>query len=234
MQRGMPWENREETKMSYNIAIDGPAGAGKSTIARRVAAEKSFIYVDTGAMYRAIALYLIRKEVRAEDTEAVKQTLSEIEISICYENGEQQVILNGENVSGLIRTEQVGNMASKTSALPCVREKLLELQRTLAREHDVVMDGRDIGTNILPDAQLKVYLTASVDTRARRRYLELREKGQVCSLEEIRKDIEQRDYQDMHRKIAPLCQAKDAVFLDSSDLTIDQVVERIRGLCEKK
>ncbi len=220
--------------MSYNIAIDGPAGAGKSTIARRVAAEKSFIYVDTGAMYRAIALYLIRKEIRAEDTEAIKQTLSEIEISICYENGEQQVILNGENVSGLIRTEQVGNMASKTSALPCVREKLLELQRTLAREHDVVMDGRDIGTNILPDAQLKVYLTASVDTRARRRYLELREKGQECSLEEIRKDIEQRDYQDMHRKIAPLCQAKDAVFLDSSDLTIDQVVERIRGLCEGK
>ena len=220
--------------MSYNIAIDGPAGAGKSTIARRVAAEKSFIYVDTGAMYRAIALYLLRKEVRAEDAEAVKHALSEIEISICYENGEQQVILNGENVSGLIRTEQVGNMASKTSALPCVREKLLELQRTLAREHDVVMDGRDIGTNILPDAQLKVYLTASVDTRAKRRYLELREKGLECSLEEIKKDIEQRDYQDMHREIAPLCQAKDAVFLDSSDLTIDQVVERIRGLCEEK
>ena len=233
MQQGMPWENREETEMSYNIAIDGPAGAGKSTIARRVAAEKSFIYVDTGAMYRAIALYLLRKEIPSEHVEAVEEALSEIQISISYENGEQQVILNGENVSGLIRTEQVGNMASRTSALPCVREKLLELQRTLAREHDVVMDGRDIGTNILPNAQLKIYLTASVETRANRRYRELLEKGQECSLEEIKKDIEQRDYQDMHREIAPLCQAEDAVFLDSSDLTVEQVTERIIGLGDK-
>ena len=217
--------------MSYNIAIDGPAGAGKSTIARKVAAEKLFIYVDTGAMYRSIALYLLRKEIPAENVEAVKQALSEIQISIRYENGEQQVILNGENVSGLIRTEQVGNMASRASALPCVREKLLELQRTLAREHDVVMDGRDIGTNILPNAQLKIYLTASVDTRAERRYRELQEKGQECSLEEIKKDIEKRDDQVMHRKIAPLCQAEDAIYLDSSDLTIEQVTEKILKLC---
>ena len=216
--------------MSYNIAIDGPAGAGKSTIAKRVSAELSFIYVDTGAMYRAIALYLLRKEIRTDDSEIVKEALKEIEIVIQYVEGEQRVLLNGEDVSGKIRTEEVGNMASKAAAFPCVREKLLELQRNLAKEHDVVMDGRDIGTNILPQAQLKIYLTASVDTRANRRYKELQEKKVDCDLEEIKKDIEQRDYQDMHRETAPLIQAKDAIYLDSSDLTIDQVVEKIKSL----
>ena len=214
--------------MTYNIAIDGPAGAGKSTIAKRVSGELSFIYVDTGAMYRSIALYLLRKDISATDVEAVKVALEDIEIAIQYVNGEQHVLLNGEDVSGQIRTEEVGNMASKSSALPCVRAKLLELQKKLAREHDVVMDGRDIGTNILPDAQLKIYLTASVDTRASRRYKELIEKGTDCDLEAIKKDIEQRDYQDMHRETAPLMQAKDAVYLDSSDMTIDQVVEKIK------
>lgn len=218
--------------MSYNIAIDGPAGAGKSTIAKRVSAELSFIYVDTGAMYRAIALYLLKNAIQPEDLDSVKHALSEIEIAIRYVGGEQHVLLNGEDVSGQIRTEEVGNMASKSSALPCVREKLLELQQKLARENDVVMDGRDIGTNILPDAQLKIYLTASVDTRAKRRYKELLEKGTDCDLEEIKKDIEQRDYQDMHREIAPLRQAADAVYLDSSDLTIDQVVEKIKSLAK--
>ena len=216
--------------MRYNIAIDGPAGAGKSTIAKRVSAELSFIYVDTGAMYRAIALYLLRKEIRTDDSEIVKEALKKIEIAIQYVEGEQRVLLNGEDVSGKIRTEEVGNMASKAAALPCVREKLLELQRNLAKEHDVVMDGRDIGTNILPQAQLKIYLTASVDTRANRRYKELQEKKVDCDLEEIKKDIEQRDYQDMHRETAPLIQAKDAIYLDSSDLTIDQVVEKIKSL----
>lgn len=216
--------------MSYNIAIDGPAGAGKSTIAKRVAAEKSFIYVDTGAMYRAIALYLLQHEISVAQVEAVENAMEHIQISICYEDGVQQVLLNGENVSGMIRTEAVGNMASKASALPCVREKLLELQRTLAREHDVVMDGRDIGTNILPEAQLKIYLTASVDTRAQRRYKELCEKGIECNLEEIKKDIEQRDYQDMNRAIAPLKQASDAIYLDSSEMTIDEVVDKIKSL----
>lgn len=201
--------------MSYKIAIDGPAGAGKSTIAKRVSAELSFIYVDTGAMYRAIALYLLKNAIQPEDLDSVKYALGEIEIAIRYVGGEQHVLLNGEDVSGQIRTEEVGNMASKSSALPCVREKLLELQQKLARENDVVMDGRDIGTNILPDAQLKIYLTASVDTRANRRYKELLEKGTDCDLEEIKKDIEQRDYQDMHREIAPLRQAADAVYLDS-------------------
>ena len=216
--------------MTYNIAIDGPAGAGKSTIAKRVSSELSFIYVDTGAMYRSIALYLLRKDISATDVEAVKAALEDIEIAIQYVNGEQHVLLNGEDVSGQIRTEEVGNMASKSSALPCVRAKLLELQKKLAREHDVVMDGRDIGTNILPDAQLKIYLTASVDTRASRRYKELIEKGTDCDLEAIKKDIEQRDYQDMHRETAPLMQAKNAVYLDSSDMTIDQVVEKIKSL----
>ena len=218
--------------MSYNIAIDGPAGAGKSTIAKRVSAELSFIYVDTGAMYRAIALYLLKNAIQPEDLDSVKDALGEIEIAIRYVGGEQHVLLNGEDVSGQIRTEEVGNMASKSSALPCVREKLLELQQKLARENDVVMDGRDIGTNILPDAQLKIYLTASVDTRANRRYKELLEKGTDCDLEEIKKDIEQRDYQDMHREIAPIRQAADAVYLDSSDLTIDQVVEKIKSLAK--
>ena len=218
--------------MTYNIAIDGPAGAGKSTIAKRVSSELSFIYVDTGAMYRSIALYLLRKDISATDVEAVKVALEDIEIAIQYVNGEQHVLLNGEDVSGQIRTEEVGNMASKSSALPCVRAKLLELQKKLAREHDVVMDGRDIGTNILPDAQLKIYLTASVDTRASRRYKELIEKGTDCDLEAIKKDIEQRDYQDMHRETAPLMQAKNAVYLDSSDMTIDQVVEKIKSLAK--
>lgn len=214
--------------MSYNIAIDGPAGAGKSTIAKRVARELSFIYVDTGAMYRGIALYLLNNNINVTTVAEVEKALERIELSIRYESGEQQVILNGENISGKIRTEEVGNMASKAAALPAVREKLLELQRKLARENDVVMDGRDIGTNILPKAQLKIYLTASVDTRAQRRYQELMEKGINCNLEEIKADIEQRDYQDMHREIAPLCQAKDAIYLDSSELTIEQVVKQIK------
>ncbi len=216
--------------MTYNIAIDGPAGAGKSTIARRVAKELSFIYVDTGAMYRAIALYHLGEQIDTDSETAVKDALKKIDISIAYENGEQQVLLNGENVSGKIRTEEVGNIASKISAIPCVREKLLDLQRDLARKNDVVMDGRDIGTRILPDAQLKIYLTASADARAKRRYKELTEKGISCSLEEIKQDIIKRDKQDMNRAIAPLVQAKDAVYLDSSNMTIDEVTEKIKSL----
>lgn len=219
--------------MSYNIAIDGPAGAGKSTIAKMVSKDLSFIYVDTGAMYRGIALYLLTNQVDVADIEAVKKALTEITLSIEYQQGEQQVMLNGENVSDRIRREEVGNMASKAAALPPVREKLLELQRNLARENDVVMDGRDIGTNILPKAQLKIYLTASTDTRAGRRYKELTEKGISCSLEDIKADIEKRDYQDMHREIAPLTQAEDAVYLDSSDLTIEEVVAKIKSLVTK-
>lgn len=213
--------------MIYNIAIDGPAGAGKSTIARRVARELSFIYVDTGAMYRAMALYLLRKEVNRDDTEQIGNICQDAEISIEYQNGEQIVLLNGENVNSYLRTEEVGNMASVSSAVPRVREKLLSLQRKLAKDMSVVMDGRDIGTTILPDADVKIYLTASSLTRARRRYLELQEKGTVCNLDDIQKDIEERDQRDMNREISPLRQAKDAVLVDSSDLTIQQVVDRI-------
>ena len=220
--------------MIYNIAIDGPAGAGKSTIARRVAKELSFIYVDTGAMYRAMALYLLRREVNKDDTEQIGNICQDAEISIEYQNGEQIVLLNDENVNSYLRTEEVGNMASVSSAVPRVREKLLSLQRKLAGDMSVVMDGRDIGTTILPDADVKIYLTASSLTRAKRRYLELQEKGTVCNLDDIQKDIEERDQRDMSREISPLRQAEDAVLVDSSNLTIQQVVDRILQIFRSK
>lgn len=220
--------------MSFNVAVDGPAGAGKSTVAKAVAAEKSFIYVDTGAMYRAMALYFLRKGIDKSDEAAVTAACQDVEITIAYENGVQQVILNGENVSGLIRTEEVGNMASATSGYLPVRKKLVELQKTLAKKADVVMDGRDIGTCVLPDADVKVYLTASSLVRARRRYKELAEKGVGCSLEEIEKDIIERDYRDMHRENSPLRQAEDAVYLDSSEMTLREVVDAIEKLIDKK
>lgn len=210
-----------------NIAIDGPAGAGKSTIARRVAKEKGYIYVDTGAMYRAIGLYFMNEGVDVENDAAVFEALAAILVEIRYESGEQQVYLNGKNVSKEIRQEAVGNMASRVATRQAVRDKLLDLQRNLASTQDVVMDGRDIGTFVLPDAELKIYLTASVDTRAKRRYQELVEKQMPADLEEIKRDIEARDYQDMHRAIAPLSQAEDAYYLDSSDMTIDEVVTEI-------
>ena len=216
-----------------NIAIDGPAGAGKSTIARRVAKEKGYIYVDTGAMYRAIGLYFMNEGVDAENAAAVLEALAAIQVEIKYEAGEQQVYLNGKNVSKKIRQEAVGNMASKVATKQAVRDKLLDLQRNLAATQDVVMDGRDIGTFVLPNAELKIYLTASVDTRADRRYKELVEKHMPADLEEIKRDIEARDYQDMHRDISPLKQADDAVLVDSSDMGIDEVVEAIKTVINK-
>lgn len=217
--------------MSQNVAIDGPAGAGKSTIAKRIARRLGYIYVDTGAMYRAMAYYLIQNQIDAADQEAIAAACQHADISICYQDGEQVVLLNGENVNAYLRTEAVGNMASVSSVVPEVRKKLVELQQKLARETDVVMDGRDIGTVVLPDADVKVYLTASVETRAKRRFLELQEKGEPADLAKIAADIEDRDYRDMHRDISPLRQAEDATLVDSSDMTIDQVVERILELC---
>lgn len=217
--------------MGYNVAIDGPAGAGKSTIAKLVAKEKGYIYVDTGAMYRGLAIHFLNKGVNPDDREAVAEACRDAEVSIGYEDGVQQIYLNGENVTSMLRTEEVGNMASRTSAIPQVREKLLELQRSLAREKDVIMDGRDIGTNILPDADVKIYLTASVETRAMRRYTELKEKGESCNLEEIGRDISERDERDMTREIAPLKKAEDAILVDSSDMTIPEVVAEICSHC---
>jgi len=218
-------------RAAHNIAIDGPAGAGKSTIARKIAEKMGYIYVDTGAMYRAMALYLIRKGIAPTDTEQISGICRQADISIAYQEGEQVVLLEGENVNAFLRTEEVGNMASYSSAVPAVREKLVELQRKLAAEADVVMDGRDIGTVVLPEADVKVYLTASSATRARRRYLELKEKGEEADLQKIEQDIVDRDDRDMNREHSPLCQAEDAVLVDSSHMTIDEVAERIISLC---
>ena len=217
--------------MSYQIAIDGPAGAGKSTVAKAVAEKLGYIYVDTGAMYRAMALYLIRRQIPAKDTESISRASRGADITIAYENGAQQVLLDGENVTALLRTEEVGNMASASSVNPDVRKKLVELQQALASRENVVMDGRDIGTCVLPEADVKVYLTASTECRARRRYDELSAKGEDCDLKEIEADIRQRDERDMNREFSPLRQAEDAVLLDSSDLTVEEVIERILALC---
>ena len=220
--------------MSKSIAIDGPAGAGKSTIAKKVAKSLGFIYVDTGAMYRAMALYMIKMGVDASDADKISATCTSADITIKHENGEQVVYLNGENVNGLIRTEEVGNMASASSVNGDVRRKLVELQQKMAKTTDVVMDGRDIGTVVLPDANLKVYLTASSRVRAERRYKELIAKGTECNIDDIEKDIIDRDYRDMHRENSPLKQAEDAVLLDSSDMTIDEVAEKILDLYQSK
>lgn len=216
-----------------SVAIDGPAGAGKSTIAKLVAKELHAIYVDTGAMYRAIAIYFLRNHLNPEKPEEVLQACRELEVSISYEDGMQQVWLNGENVTGMLRTEEVGNMASKSSAKQPVRDKLLQLQRDMAIKQSVVMDGRDIGTNVLPNAEVKIYLTASATERARRRYEELKQKGEACDIQQIEADIIKRDEQDMNRAIAPLKQAEDAYYLDSSDMTIPQVVDTILERCKE-
>jgi cytidylate kinase len=224
---------RKMTKV-YNIAIDGPAGAGKSTIARAAANKLNFVYVDTGAMYRAMALHFLRKGISPQDEPAITEAVKTADVTLVYENGVQQVILNGENVSGLIRSEEVGAMASATSVHLSVREKLVELQKGLAARENVIMDGRDIGTCVLPDADLKIYLTASSRVRAERRYLQLKAKGQDCSLEEIETDIIKRDHQDMNREHSPLKQAEDAVLLDSSEMSAREVIERILKLFEER
>lgn len=216
--------------MIYNIAIDGPAGAGKSTIAKKLAADLGYVYVDTGAMYRAMAYYFLQNNISADDEAAISAACPNVNVTIEYKDGVQQVILNGENVNGVIRNEEVGNMASATSIYPAVRTKLVELQRELAAKQNVIMDGRDIGTVVLPDANVKIYLTASSKVRAQRRYDELTAKGEKCDFDAIEKDIIDRDYRDMHRETSPLKQAEDAVLLDSSDLDIDGVVARMKEI----
>ena len=216
--------------MAFNIAIDGPAGAGKSTIARKVAKDLSYIYVDTGAMYRAMALFFLREGISEKDEAAISEACDKITVTLSNENGEQQVFLNGENVNGFIREEKVGVMAAATSVYGKVRQKLTQLQREMAQSTNLVMDGRDIGSYVLPDAQVKVYLTASVEIRGKRRFLELQEKGMECDLEKICEDIRKRDHQDMNRKISPLKQAEDAVLIDSSDMSIEEVKDKILEL----
>lgn len=219
--------------MSYSVAIDGPAGAGKSTIAKMVAKKLGFIYVDTGAMYRAMALHILRKGIPATDSAAISAACEDADITIQYQNGEQVVLLNGENVNGLIRTEEVGNMASSSSTNGDVRKKLVSLQQKLAKTAEVIMDGRDIGTVVLPDADVKIYLTAGSDVRAKRRYDELTAKGISCDLQKIEKDIIERDERDMKREISPLRQADDAILVDSSYMTIEEVAEKIISLINK-
>lgn len=220
--------------MSINIAIDGPAGAGKSTIAKRVAKSRGYIYVDTGAMYRAMALYLLREGIAANDSAAIEAACENADISIEYRDGEQVVLLNGENVNAFLRTEEVGNMASASSVNGKVRAKLQQLQQKLAATADVVMDGRDIGTAVLPNADVKIYLTASSLVRAQRRHAELVAKGEEADIDKIEADIIERDHRDMTRELNPLTQALDAVLVDSSYMTIDEVVECIDSLITRK
>lgn len=220
--------------MNKEIAIDGPAGAGKSTIAKRVAEKLGLIYVDTGAMFRGIALYMMEKCVKSTDVDKIKKELNNIRLDIVYENGEQQIILNDENVSKLIRNPEISKAASSFAQVTEVRERLLMLQRELAAKRPVVMDGRDIGTKVLPSAAVKIFLTADVRVRAERRYKELTEKGEKVNLEDIMSDIKSRDEQDMNRKVSPLVQADDAVLVDTSSLSVDEVVDSIIKIaCDK-
>ncbi|MDD3277438.1 MAG: (d)CMP kinase [Lachnospiraceae bacterium] len=220
--------------MSFNIAIDGPAGAGKSTIAKKVAKQLEFIYVDTGAMYRTMALYCIRQKLNLEDEKVIAEACRDISVDIRYIQGEQQMLLNGENVSSQIRTEQVGNAASTVSAYQSVRQKLTQLQKNLASSQNVVMDGRDIGTAVLPDAQIKIYLTASARTRALRRLKDLKDRGMSGELSVIEADINERDHRDMTREISPLCQAEDALLIDSSQMTAEEVTTEIIKIYEER
>lgn len=217
----------------FSVALDGPAGAGKSTVAKKLAKKLGYIYVDTGAMYRAMALHFIRNRIEATDSAAIEAACETADVTITHKDGEQVVLLNGENVNGLIRTEEVSQMASISSANKQVRLKMVELQRKLAKQENVVMDGRDIGSYVLPDANVKVFLTASVEVRAKRRYDEQIAKGIMCSLSEIEENIRERDYRDSHREFAPLVQAEDAVYFDNSGMTIDENVENLYEMCKK-
>ena len=218
-----------------SIAIDGPAGAGKSSIAKALSKRLGYIYIDTGAMYRAVALFFVENNVSDGTDSRIESLLEKLEISIKYEDGAQKVILNGEDVTGKLRLEEIGKLASKFSAIGSVREKLVSLQRKLAQKENVVMDGRDIGTVVLPNADLKIYLSASSKVRAKRRYLELLEKGQTdLDINDIEDEIIKRDEADMNREISPLKQADDAYYLDSSDMTLEEVVSKILSMVKEE
>jgi cytidylate kinase len=224
----------KEGEMNKKIAIDGPAGAGKSTIAKKTAEKLGLVYVDTGAMFRAIALYMTEKGIKSNDIVQIKKELEDIALDIIYENGEQQIILNGENVSDSIRKPEISKAASTFAAIPEVRSRLLNLQRELASKRPVVMDGRDIGSKVLPEATVKIFLTADVKVRAERRYKELTQKGEKVNIDEIMSDIKSRDEQDMKRAVSPLIKVEDAVLVDTSSLSIDEVVDEIIKIaCEK-
>jgi cytidylate kinase len=216
---------------TINIAIDGPAGAGKSTIAKMVSAEMEYIYVDTGAMYRAVALYLTENNIPDEEAE---KHMEEVEVSLKFTDGTQRVYLGDRDVSDLIRTPEISMAASRTSAIPAVRARLFDLQQKLARENNIIMDGRDIGTVVLPNADVKIFLTASAEERANRRFKELAEKPDCPTYEEILKDIIQRDYNDMNRETAPLKQAEDAVLVDTTELTLEQSAARIAEIIKER
>lgn len=220
--------------MVYNIAIDGPAGAGKSTIAKRIAKELKFIYLDTGSMYRGMAYHFVKNNIDVYNEEAVEEACKEVNLQVIYENEEQQIYVNDENVTPYLRTEEIGQMTSKIATYGAVRVKLVEVQQDFATKENLVMDGRDIGTCVLPNADLKIYLTASARTRAERRYKELTEKNVSCNIEEIEQGIIDRDKQDMNREISPLKQADDAVLVDSSHMTIEEVTEHIINLFKNK
>ncbi|MCO7136989.1 (d)CMP kinase [[Clostridium] leptum] len=216
------------------IAIDGPAGAGKSSVARKVAAKLGYIYVDTGALYRTIGYAALRGGKDPEDAEAVVNLLPSLKVELAFAEGEQQVLLNGENVSDRIRTPEVSMAASEVSAMPPVREFLFSLQQNMAKTHDVIMDGRDIGTKVLPWAQVKIFLTASPEERARRRYEELVAKGQDVRYEDVLEDMKQRDYNDSHRAVAPLKPAEDAVIVDTTGNTFEQSVDVLTNLIKER
>lgn len=221
-------ESPAKIKMIINVAIDGPAGAGKSTISRQAASRLGYIYIDTGALYRTVGVYAMRSGVNLKDSQAISEMLKkEPVVELKFEDGEQRMYLNGENVSSEIRLPEASMAASAVSAVPAVREYLFELQRSIARSNNCIMDGRDIGTVVLPDAQVKIYLTASASARAKRRFLELEQKGIAASYDEVLADMVQRDYNDMNREIAPLKQADDAVLLDTSDIGLEESIELV-------
>lgn len=220
--------------MGFVVALDGPAGSGKGTVTREVAKKMNLINIDTGAMYRSVTLLMIRQNIKLEDEEKIKEILDKIDIKFGIENGEQKVYLNGEDVSLLIRTKEVNEFVSPVSTIKIVRERLADMQREMSKAIDVIMEGRDIGTNVFPNADVKIYLDATPEERAKRRFKQNEEKGIQIPYEEILESVKNRDYIDSHREIAPLKQAEDAIYIDSTNMSIDEVVEEIISIINKK